>query len=39
VQSALARLSGLERDVFLAVRIDDMSYAEIGEKIGGPSRR
>jgi RNA polymerase sigma-70 factor (ECF subfamily) len=34
VQRALARLSGLERDVFLAVRIDDMSYAEIGEKIG-----
>ncbi|WP_343613245.1 sigma-70 region 4 domain-containing protein [Novosphingobium sp.] len=34
VQSALARLSGLERDVFLAVSVDDMSYAQIGEKIG-----
>lgn len=34
VKSALARLSGLERDVFLAVSVDDMSYAEIGGKIG-----
>lgn len=34
MESALARLSGLERDVFLAVSVDDMSYGEVGEKIG-----
>ncbi|WP_343609761.1 sigma factor-like helix-turn-helix DNA-binding protein [Novosphingobium sp.] len=34
VNDALLRLSRLERDVFLSVRVDYLSYAEIGEKIG-----
>jgi len=34
MNDALLRLSRLERDVFLSVRVDYLSYAEIGEKIG-----
>lgn len=34
MNDALLRLSGLERDVLLSVRVDYLSYAEIGEKIG-----
>lgn len=34
VNDALLRLSWLERDVLLSVRVDYLSYAEIGEKIG-----
>ncbi|WP_241127200.1 sigma factor-like helix-turn-helix DNA-binding protein [Novosphingobium terrae] len=34
MNDALLRMSRLERDVFLSVRLDYLSYAEIGEKIG-----
>lgn len=34
LENALLRMSRLEQDVLLSVRIDYLSYAEIGEKIG-----
>lgn len=34
INSALARLSEREREVFLAVSVDDLSYAEIAERLG-----
>ena len=33
-ERAVARLSGVERDVFLAIRVDDLSYPEIAERLG-----
>lgn len=33
-KSALARLSRQEREVLLAVSVEDLSYAEIGERMG-----
>lgn len=34
VREALHRLSPMERDVLLAVRLEDRSYAEIGKALG-----
>ena len=33
MESAVSRMPPLERYVFLAVRLDDMSYLEIGEQL------
>lgn len=34
LERALLKLPGLQREIFLAVRLDDMSYAEIAERTG-----
>jgi len=39
MDSALMRLSGLERDVFLAMRVDNLTIAEIAGEIGVSSEK
>jgi RNA polymerase sigma factor (sigma-70 family) len=34
LERALLRLPRLQREIFLAVRLDDMSYADIAERTG-----
>lgn len=34
IERALRKLPRLQRDIFLAARLDDLSYAEIAERTG-----
>ncbi|MGH6617216.1 sigma factor-like helix-turn-helix DNA-binding protein [Sphingomonas sp.] len=34
IERAIRKLPRLQREIFLAVRLDDMSYAEIAERTG-----
>jgi len=38
IERAVRKLPRLRREIFLAARLDDMSYAEIAERTGLPVR-